>query len=440
MDLFKYINGHLHIENVTAESIVQAYGSPVYVYSANTLRDHYHAIKTAFSEVEPLICFSVKSCSNLSVLRVLVEQGSGLDVVSGGELFRSLKAGVEAEKIVFAGVGKSRQEIREGILAGVGYFNAESIGELRRLDDIAAQVDRRVSVAIRINPDVIDPSTPEKTSTGGRHTKFGIPIDQLDSLFTSYDFRNIDITGLHVHLGSPIPATQTYLTAIDKIENAIHRIEKVGGRIDTINLGGGFPAQYCSGTDSPCSIADMGAAICNRLRGLKARGKRFIIEPGRSISANSAILLTSVEYLKEGWDRRIAVIDAGMNVLLRPSMYGARHELWPIRDGSFSGHWSELAQRSQTEMTDLQVVDVVGPICETGDHFAINRHLPELKGDDILAVYSCGAYAMSMASQYNSRQRPAEIIVDGDRVRVIRQREQYHDLVAHELCGLQLNS
>lgn len=438
MDHFHYVNGELHIEGVPASAIAEAHGSPVYVYSAQTFKDHCAVVRSAFSGLEPLICFSVKSCSNLAVLKLLVEQGCGLDVVSGGELYRALQAGAAPEKIVFAGVGKSREELTYAIDAGVFLFNAESEGELARIDEVARAAGKRVKAAVRVNPDVADADTHEKTSTGGRQTKFGVPLLRAEALFERNLYRHVDVVGIHVHLGSPIAATATYLAAIDKVEQLADRIEASGGKIEFINIGGGFPAHYrANEARESCSLGEMGAAICDRLQGLKRRGKHFIIEPGRSISANAGILLTSVEYIKQGWERKIAIVDAGMNVLLRPTLYGASHAIWPASFGAFDGHWSALpGLGGRDDDEGFDAIDIVGPICETGDYFALGRAMPALDGGDLLAIFSCGAYGMSMASQYNSRGRPAEVMVDKDRQRLIRHRESYADLVAHELCGL----
>lgn len=432
MDHFNYADGELQIEGVSARAIAEAYGTPVYVYSAQTFIDHFAAVERAFAGVAPLICFSVKSCSNLGVLKLLVEQGSGLDVVSGGELYRALRAGCPAERIVFAGVGKSQDELRYAVDEGVFLFNAESEAELDRLDTVATRAGKRVRAAVRVNPDVADADTPEKTATGGRQTKFGIPIENADVLFVPGRYRSVDVVGIHVHLGSPIPSSQTYVSGLDKVEQLVERLEAAGSTVDFINVGGGFPAQYRTETKAAAPLDAMGAAICARLQGLKARGKRFIIEPGRSISANAGILLTTVEYMKQGWERRIAIVDAGMNVLVRPTMYGAKHVIWPTRFAGFHGHWSTLPR--EAGQAQLEAIDVVGPICETGDYFALGRALPQLAGGDVLAVFSCGAYGMSMASQYNSRGRPAEVMVEGGQARPIRSRESYADLVTHEVC------
>jgi len=438
MDHFNFINGNLHAEHIDVRTIVEQHGSPIYIYSAQTLKNHYAVLQDAFSALSPLICFSVKSCSNLSILKLLVDQGSGLDVVSGGELYRALMAGVAADKIVFAGVGKSHEEISYAVEAGVFLFNVESEAELLRLDEIASTAGKRIKVAIRINPDVADAGTHEKTATGGRQTKFGIPIERAYELFAPKRYANVDVVGIHIHLGSPIPSAQTYLSAIDKIEEMISRLEAADCAIEFVNIGGGFPAQYGTESNPVCSLTETGRLICDRLQELKQRGIRFIIEPGRSISANAGILVTTVEYIKQGWDRKIAIVDAGMNVLLRPTLYGANHVVWPAHYGDFSGHWTALTESAhESTVANLEDTDVVGPICETGDHFALGRPLPAFGDGSLLAIFSCGAYGMSMASQYNSRGRPAEVLVEGGRAKLVRVRESHEDLVVHELCGLE---
>ncbi|NER60276.1 diaminopimelate decarboxylase [Pseudomonas sp. MAFF212428] len=429
MDRFNYREGVLHGEDVDLNALAAQLGTPLFVYSLGTLAAHFQSLKDAFSPIDPLICYSVKSCSNLHILKFLVQQGAGIDVVSGGEIYRALLAGAAPDTIVFAGVGKSAEEIRYAVESGIHLFNVESQGELERIDAIAGECGRRVKVSIRINPDVADAATPQKTSTGGRQTKFGIPVSQAPVLFVPGRYMHLTVEGVHVHLGSPIHDTGTYLAAIEVIEGLLERVAALGGRVDTLNIGGGFPATYAGGQDAQGALQAMGAAICARLRGLKARGVRFVIEPGRSISANAGVLLTRVEYIKQGWDRRIVIVDAGMNVLLRPTLYGAHHTIWPVSHTDFSGHWSVAAQAPS------ETVDVVGPICETGDYLALARDLPVVDQGALLAVFSAGAYAMSMASQYNSRPRPAEVVVQGKAHRVVRRREGYADLVeAEEGC------
>jgi diaminopimelate decarboxylase len=453
MDHFSYIDGNLQVEGIAAQEIVERFGSPVYVYSAQALRDHVAALQRAFAPVAPLICYSVKSCSNLSVLQLLVRQGCGMDVVSGGELQRALAAGALPATIVFAGVGKSADEIRLALENGILMFNAESEAELERIDAIAGELDKRARVALRINPDVADAATPDKTATGGRHTKFGIPLTRALPLYRPGRYRHLDVCGVHIHLGSPIPDAATYVAGIDRVERLIGQVEAQGGRIDTVNIGGGFPVSYetahgggfgaghgaeheaAHGALDPASpLARMGRILCGQLARLHAQGKRIVIEPGRSISANAGLLLATVEYVKQGWERGIAILDAGMNTLLRPAMYGARHVIWPAADGGAQGPWRMVAERGGVAVV---AVDVAGPICETGDLFAQARALPPLAAGQVLAVFSSGAYGMSMASQYNSRPRPAEVMVDGETVRAIRARETVAELLAAELEGLQ---
>lgn len=437
MDGFSYKQGVLHAEGVDLESLAEKLGTPLFVYSTSTLAAHLKSMRDAFQTIDPLICFSVKSCSNLSILKLLVEQGAGLDVVSGGEIYRALLAGARPETIVFAGVGKSVQEITYALQAGIYQFNVESEGELARIDAIAAQYGCRARVSIRINPDVADRDTPQKTATGGRQTKFGIPVTRSARLYAPGLYGNVDVVGIHAHIGSPIHDSASYLACIDVIEKLLDEVEQAGATVETINIGGGFAAIYEASDCASISLQEMGRIISQRLLGLKARGVRFVIEPGRSISANAGVLLTRVEYIKEGWGRQIVIVDAGMNILLRPTLYGAHHAMWPIRYGHFSGHWTHLSTSSKSDShATLSPVDVVGPICETGDFFALSRPLPILSERDTLAIFSAGAYAMSMASQYNSKVRPAEVLVIGEEYRIVRHRERFEDLVAREMDAI----
>lgn len=429
MSHFHYQNGRLHVEGIDAHNIAAAHGSPLYVYSTAAFSEHYMALEQGFAALAPLICFSVKSCPNLSILQHLGQLGSGLDVVSGGEIRRARLAGIPSSKIVFAGVGKSADEISEAIAEDVLLFNVESESELQRIDAIATRSGRRVQAAIRVNPDVADHATHHKTATGGRQTKFGIPIDAAEALYAPGRYASVDVVGIHIHLGSPIPHVQTYLDAIDKVEQMINRLQASGVAIAWFNLGGGFPA-----IDGKDALSNTCAMLCARLHALKQRGMRFIIEPGRSISANAGILLTTVEYIKQGWNRKIAIVDGGMNTLIRPAMYDAVHFIWPAQFDGYSGSWNALPASARSQ--PWEAVDVVGPICETGDQFALGRPLPPLAQHDLLAIFSCGAYGMSMASQYNSRGRPAEVLVSGGQMRLVRQRETYADLVSHELDAL----
>ncbi|WP_338847766.1 diaminopimelate decarboxylase [Massilia sp. W12] len=432
MSHFSYQSGQLMLEGVSADALAARYGSPLYVYSQQALLDNLAQLRSAFSALSPLLCFSIKSCPNLSILRLLGQHGAGMDVVSGGELQRALRAGVAAEKIVFAGVGKSAQELQFALQAGVFLFNVESEGELERLDALAASMQVQAQVALRINPDVADAATPDKTATGGRQTKFGIPLLQARQLALR-PWKASKVCGLHVHLGSPIASVETYLQALDRLELLERDLHKAGRQIEFINLGGGFPVSYGKAGEQHDSVQKIGAILSARLQAWRAAGKHFLLEPGRAIAANAGVLLSRVEYVKQGWEQRIAIMDAGMHTLLRPTLYEAWHSMWPTRDPQAQGDWLQVCGAARA---DLQPLDVVGPICETGDYLALGRPLPNLQQGGLLAVFSCGAYGMSMASQYNSRGRPAEVLVHGTQHRLIRQAEVQQDLVRHELACL----
>ena len=430
---FHYLNGVLHAEEIPVKDLIAEYGSPLYVYSATQLVQNYRAIRAAFAPIDPLICYSVKSCGNVGVLKVLANEGAGMDIVSGGELQRALAAGVAPERIVFAGVGKSREEMKQALAADIFMFNVESTQELDRLQAIAAAAGKKARVALRVNIDVADPDTHAMTATGGRHTKFGIPLKQAQELYLSTDRSALEITGLHIHLGSPIPSPQTYTTAFDKVIEVITQLRKVGHDITMVNIGGGYPVSYRDPDDIEVpSIGEIGARICEKLHALHGQGVKFAIEPGRVISATAGMLLSSVEYVKQGWDRKIAILDTGMNSLIRPTLYGAHHPIWPVNYKDYSGSWGIYS----TAVAGTQEMDVVGPICETGDFFALQRRLPPLAEGDVMAIFCAGAYGMSQASQYNSRPRPAEILVEGARSSVVRRRESYKDLLEHEVDSL----
>jgi diaminopimelate decarboxylase len=430
---FHYQGGVLHAEQIPVADLIAEYGSPLYVYSATQLVQNYRAVRAAFAPIEPQICYSVKSCGNVGVLKVLAKEGAGMDIVSGGELQRALAAGVAPERIVFAGVGKSREEIKQALAAGIFMFNVESAQELDRLQAAAAAAGKKARVALRVNIDVADPDTHAKTATGGRHTKFGIPLEQAQALYLSADRSALEITGIHIHLGSPIPSPQTYTAALDKVSEVIMQLRQAGHEVTLVNIGGGYPVSYRTPEDNEVpSIGEVGARICDKLRALRGQGVKFAIEPGRVISATAGMLLSSVEYVKQGWDRRIAILDTGMNSLIRPTLYGAHHPMWPASYEGYSGSWGVCA----TPGAGTEEMDVVGPICETGDSFALQRRLPPLVEGDVMAIFCAGAYGMSQASQYNSRPRPAEVLVEGTRSRVVRRRESYKDLLEHEVGGL----
>jgi diaminopimelate decarboxylase len=372
-----------------------------------------------------LICYSVKANSNSSILRLLARANAGFDVVSGGELFRVLEAGGAPSKIVFAGVGKTPGEIAAALRAGIHMFNVESEAELSAIDAVAARSGRKAKVALRLNPNV-DAQTHTKTSTGRKEDKFGIDLPIARELFADRArYSHLEIAGVHMHLGSPLYSVAPIRRALAKVRRFIREVRELGARPRTLNVGGGFCISY----DGRKVIrpADYAAAILPAAREL---GMQLIIEPGRFIVGNSAILLSRVIYVKEGWEgRKFVIIDAAMNDLIRPALYGAYHHIWPVR-----GPVAPLlgAPGRGAAETGLETMDIVGPICETSDCFARDRRLPPVKSGDLIAVFSAGAYGMAMSSTYNSRPRAAEVLVNGGKTQRIRKRESYRDLVRGE--------
>ncbi|NQU76719.1 MAG: diaminopimelate decarboxylase, partial [Planctomycetes bacterium] len=404
--------------------LVGEIGSPVYVYSTATLRHHYMALSEAFAPLAPTICFAVKSLSNLSVLRLLAGLGAGFDVVSGGEIFRVRCAGADMGKVVYAGVGKTDRELREAIAAGVGMFNVESEEEFENLARLARLAGQPVQAALRVNPDV-DPKTHTYTTTGKKQTKFGVDIDRAERFFTTYGHDGFArLTGIHLHIGSPVNETEPYAEAISKAMVLIRTLRDAGYSLETLNIGGGYGADYQTG-QSP-SAADYAETIVPLLQG---SGLKIIIEPGRQIGCNAGILLTEVLYVKAGGDKQFVIVDAAMTELIRPALYGAWHFIYPVR----------LAAGVQTPRRTKDFappgavkVDVVGGVCESADFLGKDRMLPPVRRGDLLAVFGTGAYGFTMSSQYNSRPRAAEVLVDGDDYRVVRRRETYEDLIAPE--------
>lgn len=424
---FSYKDGHLHCEDVPARRVVEERGTPCYVYSATALRERYNRISEAFSRWDPQVCFSVKSCGNLSVLKLLHECGSGFDVVSGGELHRALKAGAEPESIVFAGVGKTPAEIRQALRAGIGMFNVESAPELKSIREVAGDMDETASVALRINPDV-DPNTHAKTTTGKKENKFGMGFETADRLLSEAAGEHVlDVRGIHVHLGSPIYSTAPYEKALEKICRFVQEQRSWGHKIDTINLGGGYCMSY-TGKEviGPKAYAEAARPYLEKL------DCRLLLEPGRYVAANSGVLLTNVTYRKvTEHGKRFIICDAGMNDLLRPTLYDAFHGIWPV--DCKGGMPDELdPDTEEYPEWDTEVVDVVGPVCESGDYFGKDRPLPPVEKGDGLAIFSVGAYGFTMASNYNTRPRPPEVLVEDDDTRLVRPRESYGDLVEPE--------
>ena len=428
MDCFSYRNGELYAEDARVSDIAANAGTPCYVYSQATLEDHYDRLVDAFRPIDPLVCYSVKSCSNLGVLRVLAARGAGMDAVSGGELYRAKAAGVPMSRCVYAGVGKTDREIREAILGGLGLFNCESEEEFENIARIAGELRRETRVALRINPDV-DPKTHRYTSTGKKETKFGVDLERARRFFATYGrdpFARLE--GLHLHIGSPIYTVDPYREAMTKTAALVDELARDGFAIRSIDLGGGFGADYESAQSPP--LREYAEAIIPLAKPLFDRGVRFILEPGRTIVANAGILVLSVLYTKTSGDKRFVICDAGMNALLRPSHYGSFHFIWPVAPGEAM---TPARRTLDPKLPGTVAQDVVGPLCETGDFLALDRVLPaSIRRGDLLAVFTAGAYGMSMASRYNSSPLPAEVLVSGARAQVVRARESFETLVEHE--------
>ena len=426
MDHFQYRDGRLYCEELSLDELAARVGTPAYVYSRKTFEHHYDALVRAFAELDPLICYSIKSCGNVHILRLLAERGAGMDVVSGGELHRAKLAGAPMSKIVYAGVGKTDNEVRQAIEAGIGYFNIESEAEFENVADIASAMGASCRAALRINPDVADPRTHAKTTTGKKETKFGVDIERAKRFFDRYGgHKHLRLCAVHLHIGSPIYSPEPYVEAIGKSLKLIEALRSAGHSLEAIDIGGGFAADYESGK-SP-DYAAYAAAIVPLLRD---QGLRVILEPGRTIAANAGVLLTRVQYVKTGGKKKFVIVDSGMHHLVRPTMYDAFHFIWPTK---VAPAHEPAARARQMDLPGLEPADVVGPICETGDVLATERPLPPIARGDLLCVFTAGAYGMVMASNYNAIPRPAEVLVSGSNATVIRRRETYEDLVAAEL-------
>ena len=411
---FNYRDGDLFCEDIPLARLADEHGSPLYVYSAGALRDNYRRLAAAFEPLRPLICYAVKANFNLALLRLLREEGAGFDIVSGGELYRALRAGAEPQHIVFAGVGKTDAEINEALAAGIGWFNVESADELARLNALAAARGRLATAALRLNPGV-EPESHQHIRTGGLGSKFGLPAAEALALAQqASEFPAVRLRGAHIHIGSQVPDPHASLRAI---EVALHFMEAVPG-LDTLDLGGGFPVAYHESDQFP-TIEAFAAPIVDRLRPLAGR-LRFHLEPGRYLTATAGALVTTVQAVKDVAGRRTLVVDAGMHTLLRPALYDAYHRVAPLHRPP---DHAALA------------TDVVGPICESTDVLARDRSLPALRPGDRLALLDAGAYGFSMASHYNSQPRPAEALVAGAAARLIRRRETYADLIRDELTS-----
>ncbi len=411
MNDFQYRNGTLYCEQVPVADIATQVGTPLYVYSAATITDHFRKLDEAFADYPHLICYSVKAASNLAILSLLADYGAGADIVSGGELHRALRAGVPAEAIVYAGIGKTGPEIAQALKAGVLMFNVESAEELEEIDRVAASLRKKARVALRVNPDV-DPATHPYVATGLREAKFGIPIgDALEEYRRARELQHVEPVGVHTHIGSQITDVGPYAEAVRKMGALVEALRADGFRIEYFNMGGGFGIPY-QDEDVPVP-ADYASRVGEVLRGL---GCTVIWEIGRMIVGNAGVLLTRVLYRKSAPEKQFIVVDAAMNDLIRPSLYNSYHEIRPVREGA----------------RETIVADVVGPICESGDFLARDREVPFFEQGELAAVMSAGAYGFSMSSNYNSRLRAAEVLVKGDRWFVVRRREEYEDLTRGE--------
>ena len=433
MHSFRYRDGQLHCEDVDLALVAEKFGTPLYVYSAGTILDHYHRLDAALSPLDHLIGYAVKANSNRSILKLLAEAGAGFDIVSGGELYRVLAAGGDPAKCTFAGVGKSRDEIEYALEQRVCSFNVESEAELEYIDRIAGTKNLRAPVALRANPDV-DPHTHEYISTGSRENKFGIALDRLATVYErAATMRNIDIVGVQMHIGSQITEAAPFADAIKKVAPIVRDLKSKYG-IKFFSIGGGlgivYESSFASGTldwwnesknksasrtKSALSIQQYVDAILPPLRDLNLR---ILLEPGRLLVGNAGVLLTRVRYIKRTGQKKFAIVDAGMNDLIRPALYHSYHEIVPVRDPNNPAR---------------EKIDLVGPVCESGDFFALDREMPEVRDGDLLAIMSAGAYGFVMASNYNSRPLPAEALVSGDKFALIRKRQMNEDLIRGEI-------
>lgn len=424
MDSFVYKNGRLFAEDVDAARIAEQVGTPVYVYSKATFLDHLKKIQTAYSGIDTTVCYSIKACCNINILRLLAQAGSGFDIVSGGELYRAQQAGADMSKVVFAGVGKTDKEVLEALNAGIRYFNIESEAELENLIKLARQAGKRTRAALRVNPDIKYDSH-KNITTGVKETKFGVDIERALKVFESYGKNaSVELCAIHVHLGSGGKTIDPYVNGVKKVMPLVEELRRKGYRIETLDLGGGYGADYES--DTVPSAADYAAGLVPLL---KAAGLKLILEPGKSIIANAGIMLTRTLYKKTGGQKTFVIVDAGMNDLIRPSLYEAFHFIWPA---AVETRFVPEKRTKDVEMDGMEVADVVGPICESTDYFAKDRAMPPVQRGDLIAVFTAGAYGYTMASNYNARPLAAEVLVDGDRFTVIRRRQSYEDMVALE--------
>src|SRR5881394_3577734 len=430
MHFFYYRGGKLYCEDVDLARVAGKFGTPTYVYSAETILDHYARLDAALASLDHLICYAVKANSNGAILNLLARRSAGFDIVSGGELFRVLAAGGNPAQCTFAGVGKSGEEIEYALEQGVHSFNVESEAELNLIERIARANSMRAPIALRVNPDV-DPHTHQYISTGSQENKFGIALDQVGTVYErAARMSNIEILGVQMHIGSQITEAKPFASAIEKVTSLVRELKSKYG-IEFLSVGGGMGIIYRRALESGSgkwwhdhgsepsafSLRDYADAIVPPLRELNLR---ILVEPGRFLVGNSGVLLTRVLYIKKSDAKTFAIVDAGMNDLIRPALYHSYHEIVPVK-----------ATKGKTERK-IKKIDIVGPVCESGDFFALDREMPELHEGDLLAIMSAGAYGFVMASNYNSRRLPSEVLVRGDKFALIRQRQTWEDLASGE--------
>ncbi len=409
---FYYKGNELFCEQTRVRDIVEKVGTPAYIYSYKTFADHLTKIQKAFQPVNPLICYSMKANSNLAIIKTLVSKGSGLDIVSGGELYRAKKVGCPGEKIVYAGVGKTDEEIEDAVRYGILLFNVESAPELDAINRVAKRLKKVANISLRVNP-AVDPKTHDHIATGKAESKFGMDLETAEKIYLKRaHYSNLSLSGVHVHIGSQIVTGAPFVEAFKKVLNFVSNLEKHGVKIKFLNLGGGLGVIYSN--ENPQTASDFAKKI---LPLFKDKKYQIVFEPGRFISANGGILVGKVLYIKQTKVKNFAIVDTGMGDLIRPTLYGAHHEVYPLVKNEKAAKW---------------IYDVVGPICESGDFLAKERHIQELKTDDYVAFMTAGAYGFVMASNYNSRPRPVEVLVKGKTFAVVRKREKIADLIAGE--------
>ena len=444
MHAFHYRDGRLFCEDAEVGSAAERFGTPLSLYSAGTILDHYGRLDEALAELDHLICYAVKANSNRAILRLLCDAGAGFDIVSGGELCRALKAGADPGKCTFAGVGKSREEIEYALEQGVYSFNIESEAELDYINQIASAEKQRAPIALRVNPDV-EAQTHQYISTGKSENKFGIALERAAPVYErASKMPAIIVRGVQMHIGSQITEAAPFVAAIEKLAPLVSEL-KSKYAIEFFSVGGGLGIAYESSVASgsgdwwtsqrshPLTIQQYVDAILPPLTRL---GLRILLEPGRLLVGNAGILLTRVRYIKETARKKFAIIDAGMNDLIRPALYGSYHEIVPVRQYGGTGSVPSRKRKDDTEVVPpsaREKMDIVGPVCESSDFFAQDREMPELRAGDLLAVMSAGAYGFVMASNYNSRPLPAEALVRGDKFALIRKRQTIDDLIRDEV-------